>query len=121
MIINLTQHAATVDQVASGVADLDSLNKALLSEALTFASVPTLATMQARAKVIASLAVMVGAKKAMIGGAPFFMSVLENTLKAYGVQACYAFSERVSVEKTDEAGNVVKTNVFRHAGFVFVE
>lgn len=56
----------------------------------------------------------------MIGGAPYLMSALESTLKEKGVQPLYAFSERVSVEKTTETGEVIKTSTFQHKGWVEV-
>lgn len=39
---------------------------------------------------------------------------------AIGVKPLYSFTERASVESTNEAGEVVKTNVFKHVGFVEV-
>ena len=49
----------------------------------------------------------------MIGGAGFFMSFLENALKACGIKPVHAFSQRISVEKTNDVGEVIK-----HIGFV---
>lgn len=54
----------------------------------------------------------------MIGGAPFLMPVLDKALRNYGHRPIYAFSKRESVEKTNPDGTVVKTSVFKHAGFV---
>jgi len=40
-------------------------------------------------------------------------------LQKRGITVLYAFSERVSVEKEIE-GKVIKTNEFKHSGFVEV-
>ncbi len=117
MILNLTQHSATTEQLAAGVVDLDTLNLALCREALTFQTLPTMATIRTRARFLASLCVMAGAKKALIGGAPYLMAELEQALLCFGVMPVYSFSERVSVEKTID-GRVVKVNEFKHIGFV---
>lgn len=54
--------------------------------------------------------------KIMVGGAPFFASILENTLVKAGFKPVYAFSQRVSEEKLIN-NEVIKTNVFKHVGF----
>ena len=56
--------------------------------------------------------------KAMIGGAPYLMPALEKELIALGIEPVYSFSERVSEETVQADGSVVKTNVFKHVGFV---
>lgn len=128
MILNLTQHAATAEQLAAGVVDFDSANRAKLSALLTFATLPTMDEVADVATAIADLAIYEGEtedgvipSRAMIGGAPFLMRSLERALIAVGVTPCYAFSERVSVERTADDGSVVKTNVFKHVGFVWVD
>lgn len=112
-IVNLTQHVSTPEQGCIEPAD-----KKAVQNLLTFISAPTKAEMKDRAIKLAQIAVEANAEAAMIGGAPYFMSTLETALKEVGIQPLYAFSERVSVEETDEEGNVVKRNVFRHAGWV---
>ena len=112
-IINLTQHVSTAEQGCFEPAD-----KKTVQGLLTFVSAPTKVEMKARASKLAQIAVEANAEAAMIGGAPYFMSTLETALKEVGVKPLYAFSERVSVEEMDENGNVVKRNVFRHAGWV---
>lgn len=116
MIINLTQHLATPEQAASGV--VEPADKAAVQAALTFRSLPTLGEIKAKAKVLAEIAEAVGARTAMIGGAPYLMSALERALTQRGITPVYAFSVRESVETTAPDGAVVKTNVFRHVGFV---
>jgi hypothetical protein len=45
------------------------------------------------------------------------MGPLEAALKAKGVNPLYAFSVRESIETTVD-GKVVKSSMFKHAGFV---
>ena len=56
--------------------------------------------------------------KAMIGGAPYLMAELEKELWHLGIEPVYAFTRRESVETVGENGEVTKTAVFKHAGFV---
>ena len=56
--------------------------------------------------------------KAMIGGAPYLMAELEKELWHFGIEPVYAFSRRESVETVGENGEVTKTAVFKHIGFV---
>lgn len=115
-ILNLTQHAATTDQVEAGV--VEPSEKVAVQAVLTFDSIPTSNEMAERAEFLARIAVDSGCKKAMIGGAPFFMAPLERALMAAGITPVYAFSVRDSVEQPDGNGGVRKINVFRHVGFV---
>lgn len=117
-IINLTQHPASAEQIEAGVIDLPK--ESGLSLALTFNELPTKETIQNRANLITGIAMMNGATHAMIGGAPFLMSALEHTLKEKDIVPLYAFSQRISVEKTTETGEVIKTSIFQHKGFVEV-
>ena len=129
LTLNLTQHAATPEQLAAGVVDLPDDRREWLSGALTFDSLPTSADLRARAEAVAAFAVREGLisgvfdaeegfGRVMIGGAPFFMVHLELELEACGLQPLYAFSKRVSVEEVLPDGSVGKTTKFRHEGFV---
>ena len=115
-ILNLTQHPATTEQVEAGV--IEPTDKAAVQQVLTFDTIPSAAEMERRAYVLAYIAAQSGCKKAMIGGAPFFMSTLEKALAQNGIHPVYAFSQRESVETIKEDGTVVKSAVFRHVGFV---
>lgn len=125
LIVNLTQHGASAEQIKAGVFDLDSSRKDILREELTFDHLPSARDIRRRAEAIASLASICPsasgefASHAMIGGAPYLMAPLESALRAKGIVPLYAFSVRESVEKVID-GATVKTNVFRHAGFVSV-
>lgn len=117
-IINLTQHAATPEQIAAGVVAAPFADR--LPSLLTFDRIPTPLEIRQRAEVIASLAEDSGFREAMIGGAPFFMAAIEKSLRQCGITPLYAFSERASEEQTQPDGSVRKVNVFRHVGFVRV-
>lgn len=125
MILNLTQHQATADQLSAGVVDFDATNRAKLSALLTFDNLPTMAEVGEVAEAIADLAIYEGETeggvtptRAMIGGAPFLMPTLEKALIAVGITPCYAFSKRVVIK---EADGVKERIVFKHEGFVWVE
>lgn len=116
-ILNLTQHAATRDQIAAGV--VEPADKSKIAELLTFEENPSFDDMSTRARELARIAFKSGAKFAMVGGAPFFMAMLEGWLRMADVIPYYAFSRRQSTDKVDpETGAVTKLNVFVHTGFV---
>ena len=130
MILHLTQHPATPDQLAAGVVDLGGDDRAALVRLLTFEALPTRAEIIARADALAALAAAFAASEdredgttgfalsAMIGGAPYLMAPLETALRDAGIEPVYAFSVRESEEKTQPDGTIRKVAVFRHAGFV---
>lgn len=117
-IVNLTQHGASPEQKAQGVVEPE--DKALVQSLLTFDTIPSKEEMAERAEALARVATSHDTDSAMIGGAPYFMSVLENTLKAHGVKPVYAFSVRESADVPQADGSVRKVAVFRHLGFVEV-
>ena len=129
-VINLTQHPATDEQKVAGVVDLQGKELEALKGLLTFDSIPTIQEMEDRAHDIALLVVFNDLaddedqdpifNKAMIGGAPFFMSTLERELINQGITPVYAFSRREVIEQKQENGEVVKKAVFKHLGFVEV-
>lgn len=119
-MLNLTQHNATEDQLKAGVTEPEPYVKKLLQDFLTFKEIPSETTLEIQAKNIAYL-VKVNypeEKDVMIGGAPFFMSYLEDALKKLDFNPYYAFSKRVVKEKTLEDGTVEKTAEFKFEGFV---
>lgn len=122
IILNLTQHQATPDQVAEGVIELDSNSKEQVKNLLTFTEAPTVTEMRERARQIAVIVVSTkpeGCLTAMIGGAPYFMGILEGALRYVGITPVYAFSKRI-VEEVEENGVVKKVSTFKHAGWVAV-
>lgn len=120
-ILNLTQHPATPEQVAEGV--FEPKDKEKVKNLLTFEKIEDCSEKWTRAKILAELAKEEFASNngigyAMIGGAPFFMRALENSLMKAGVIPVYAFSQRISVETVGTDGKVTKASVFKHVGFV---
>jgi len=118
MILNLTQHAASPEQIEAGV--IEPKNKEAVKSLLTFKTLPTVTDVAERAGKLAIIASESGCKSAMIGGAPFLMGALQETLAGFGVNPVYAFSQRESVDQTQADGSVRKVAVFRHLGFVEV-
>jgi hypothetical protein len=127
LIINLTQHATTGEQRAAGVKDLPEEFREELLKLITFEEIPSPSEMRERAHRILALFERAGETliqeenegiAAMIGGAPFFSSTLEETFLKGGVSTLYAFSKRESVERILPDNTVRKESVFRHAGFV---
>jgi len=128
VIINLTQHPATVSQRAAGVIDLYGSGLQQAKRLLSFDDLPTRAEIVDRAERLAALAMLFAVSEdpegdpkdpvAMIGGAPFLMAALEAALVNIGIRPVYAFSTRDSVEETRADGSTQKTSVFNHAGFV---
>lgn len=125
MIINLTQHAATQDQLNAGVVEPSPEDKKNIQELLTFEKLPSVEELERRAYGLATLVTGMGASNAshhrvMIGGAPYFMGALEKALKAQGHTPVYAFSKRESVDQVQPDGSIRKVATFRHLGFVEV-
>lgn len=122
MIINLTQHEASRDQIAAGVFDLPAAARAELQSLLTFGELPDRQEIRTRAERIADLAALhaasVSAKRAMIGGALWLMAPLAAALRKRGIEPLFAFSVRETEEQRQADGSVRKVAVFRHAGFV---
>jgi len=117
-ILNLTQHPATPEQKAQGVVDLSEEDRDLLKFLLTFDAIPTEDHMRGRAEGICKMADRYEIDSAMIGGAPYFMGVLEHYLWMQCVTPLYAFSQRVVEEEEQPNGEVRKVSVFKHLGFV---
>ena len=113
-IINLTQHPSSKEQIEQGVVEPKS--KKEVSELLTIFWGDDL---EAKAAKLAMIAKSYG--KAMIGGAPYLMPVLEKHLKNHGVEPVYAFSDRISEEFTNDEEEVEKKMTFKHKGFYSAE
>ena len=136
-ILNLTQHVATPEQIEAGVFEPTDDDKKEIQKLLTFEEVPTKKGIESRAMGLAKIASKIFNdveyveeynhfdyveidRKAMIGGAPYLMGLLEAYLKHECVKPVYAFSKRESVDHLQPDGSVRKVQVFRHAGFVEV-
>ena len=116
--INLTQHRASKEQIEQGVVDLCEEDREKLIELLTFDSLPRWWESELDTRAIKIVDILFSKKenclgKAMLGGAPYLMSLLEDRLKKVGIEPFYAFTKRVVEEKDG-----VKTSTFKHLGFV---
>lgn len=121
MIINLTQHAASAEQLEECVTDMVGKDLESLKALLTFQELPSAAEIDRRAQEITRLAkdALFGQpeRSAMIGGALWLMVPLSFYLKSAGIKPVFAFSKRESVERVID-GKTIKTAVFKHVGFV---
>ena len=116
-ILNLTQHVATPAQIADGV--FEPNDKERVQRLLTFESIPSKWEMVCRAKQLVLVALNNKASTVMIGGAPYFMSILETVLQINDITPLYSFNTRDSIEVTDPiTGITTKTAQFVHSGFV---
>jgi hypothetical protein len=131
VIINLTQHPATPEQISLGV--VEPKRKSMIIRWLTFDEIPTIEEIRKHARQLAALAQweyvdLIQEKKIpedsdvriMIGGAPFLMAPLEQVLCEIGLRVVYAFSKRVCEETPKPDGTVEKREIFKHAGFIEV-
>jgi hypothetical protein len=121
VILNATQHQVTPEQLEAGIVDLPSEIRSELGKLLTFEELPSQTDLRIRSIQITGLLMANGAKpgtRIMIGGAPFFMEELADTLRRSGMRPCYAFSRRESVDQHMEDGSVRKVAVFRHVGLI---
>lgn len=118
MILNLTQHAASEEQIEAGVVEPASELKDQIRKLLTFEELPEISEIFWRADQLADIADGTGSGAAMIGGAPFLMASLERALWMRNIQPRYAFSRRESVEEKQDDGSVRKVAIFRHLGFI---
>lgn len=138
--LNLTQHTASADQLEVGVLDMSKYLGNAVKALLTFEEVPSAKEIQRRANKLAYLAKDVQRRLAkqdtapyycdedegmelpfrqvMIGGAPYLMGPLAATLRKYGLEPVFAFTERISVDEPQADGSVRKVAVFRHSGWV---
>ena len=127
MILNLTQHNATKDQIDAGINDLPELYQDFLKKKLTFPVQYDKEMLVSRANTIAKIVedfiedtifntgVAPEVEGVMIGGMPSFMPVLESVLVSKGLKVGYACTDRVSKDVIKD-GEVIKTSVFVHAG-----
>jgi len=121
-ILNLTQHVATQEQIEAGVFEPSEEDKKTIQKLLTIDEIPTKEDLSWRAAQLSLMAAhyCYPEGKAMIGGAPYLMSFLEDVLRYESVKPVYAFSKRESVDQVQQDGSVRKIALFRHCGFVEV-
>ncbi|MEM2498229.1 MAG: hypothetical protein QXR81_07640 [Candidatus Nezhaarchaeales archaeon] len=141
IILNLTQHPATPEQVEAGVVEPSAPLKERIQKLLTFDELPSLPEIRERARKLVEtiddyledlekrgvIATSPSGEAnyevygAMIGGAPYLMRPLEEELIKAGVKPLYAFSKRITSELRKPDGTVEKRSIFVHAGFIEVE
>ena len=115
MILNLTQHLATEDQVSAGV--VEPRDKDAVKAIITFGELPTKAEVKAAAAALADVAKDHNADTVLIGGAPWFMSSVEEAMTNAGIRAVYSFSRRECIETPGPNGTVERKMVFKHLAF----
>lgn len=131
-VLNLTQHVATQPQIDEGVIEPRTEVKEFIKELLSFDDIPSQKELEDRSHDLSLLAAMYDLYECddtdlelypdavMLGGAPFFMGVLERWCMSQGLVVLYAFSQRESVDEVMPDGSVVKKAIFTHKGFVQV-
>lgn len=117
-ILNLTQHPAVEDQRRDDVKNHPDPQK--IRDLITFYSIPTKEEMIQRAEKLVQETKNLGYEKVMIGGAPYFMPVLEKAFLENGITVYYAFSHRLCHEIPLPDGSVKKEMFFKHGGFYVV-
>ena len=116
-ILNLTQHVATKEQENDGVVEPSKELKERIKPMITFEDIPTKKEMTEVAKELVKFVKEYDCEGAMIGGAMFFMSTLENALKQENLTPYYAFSKRRCEEKLVD-GVVKKISLFEYIGLI---
>ena len=70
---------------------------------------------------IIGLAEEEGAEGVMLGGAPYLMPALVESMRERGLRVFFSYSPRVSIERTRPDGGVEKVSVFRSQGLFEIE
>ena len=117
VILNLTNHRATPKQKKAGVIELKPYDDTIIKGCLTFDDIPTYKEMMRRIMLILEILEEYNCQMAMIGGASFFMPILERVLLRSDILPVYAFSKRNSREVAQQDGSVKKQVIFDHLGF----
>ena len=123
-IINLTQHELTPEQ--REFIDIEChTDRQKVKNLLTFTKLPTKEEIYYRALDLAAIVENIVDQDehvdlflVLIGGAPYLMKPLIEELKKIGVTPVFSYTDRVSVETMQPDGSVVKTQVFKHLGYV---
>lgn len=121
-MLNLTQHALTVEQWRDGAVEPEADVKAQIQELITFdrSVMEHPEQILNRAKELVSLIKREYplVNQAMVGGALYFMPALVREMKEAGIQPYFSYTDRVSQETHNPDGSVTKTLVFKHLGWV---
>ena len=117
-ILNLTQHRATPEQIAQGVIEPTWADKEVICKALTFDEPPSFKEVSQRLEILGRIIIDPDIDTIMVGGAPFFMTALEQMIKSIGCVPVYSFSKRESRDIVQGDGSVKKASTFKHISFV---
>ena len=120
-ILNLTQHELTEEQKKDGIAEPGAENREQIVSLLNFCCKPDAASIRKRATVLARMAEEEGAEGVMLGGAPYLMPALVESMRERGLRVFFSYSPRVSIERTRPDGGVEKVSVFRYQGLFEIE
>ena len=123
-IINLTQHELTPEQ--REFIDIEChTDRQKVKDLLTFTKLPSKEDIYYRALDLAAIVENIIDQDEhvdlfliLVGGAPYLMKPLIEELKRLEVIPVFSYTDRVSVETMQPDGSVVKTQVFKHLGFV---
>jgi len=122
MILNLTQHNSTPEQIEQLV--FEPKNKRKVQEFLTFNELPTRRDIFLRSAKLVDI--VLEEKKeiqffdVMIGGALFLMSTLEHDLLNNNFTPVYSFSKRITSEIINRNKEIEKISIFKHIGFISI-
>jgi hypothetical protein len=134
-VLNLTPFQTTSSQFIAGVVDLPESERVKLIKLLSFNAVPSQKELIERSEAIAEIARKTGCDTAMIGGVPYILAILEQSLNSVGINPVYSFTIReikqvcsdISTQATNTNSNVRFINedastqmieTYRHVGFV---
>lgn len=109
-ILNCTIHEATEKQKQMGI--VTPVHAEKIKQAILFQEPPTLERIDYAITVILEAMKENHCDTAMIGGAPFLQGYLEEALLNNGFQVAFAFTQRKSIEKVMENGEVEKVSYF---------
>ena len=90
-ILNLTGTVSTPEQRAQGVVDPCEEMRAECARLLAFRFAPDGAEIRIAAEGIRTMAVSMGADRALIGGAPFMVPYLQFLLRESNIEVMFAF------------------------------
>lgn len=118
-ILNLTQHPATKEQKKEGVVDLEGKDLEMLKELITFDEMPDKKNLELASYGLINIAKKHGFNNVLIGGACYFMPILDKIMKDHNINAFYAYSKRNAIDKYVD-GKIVTEYTFEHEGFLKV-
>lgn len=127
-ILNLTQHAATPEQLAVGVVDVGPDVRSDVDKLLAFDDVPTATDLDMRAHLFARLAMVCWCTRnprggqlprVMIDPPVYLASAIERNLIEFGIEPLHSFAKpTLTITSTNDDGETVKTLVTEHVGFI---